>query len=207
MQEEIRPLAEGALPETPVPLFLQWFEVAKAKSGQREPNAMTLCTSTLDGFPSARMVLLKGVDEKGFVFFTNYNSRKGQEIDANPNVACVFFWEALERSVRVEGKAERVSAEESKAYFKSRPVGSQIAAVASPQSSVVPSRQYMDERWQEICQEYPETGDGPPCPEHWGGYRIVPRMVEFWHGKRNRFHDRIRYRWAEDNWVQERLAP
>jgi pyridoxamine 5'-phosphate oxidase len=166
---------------------------------------MTLATATPDGRPSARMVLLRGFDERGFCFYTNYESRKGGELAANPNAALVFWWGELERQVRIEGRVERTSRSESEAYFRSRPPGSQLSAAASPQSQVIDGRAVLEERVARLA-----TGqkDGEvPLPGFWGGYRLVPEVVEFWQGRPNRLHDRLRYRRAGDRWRIERLAP
>jgi pyridoxamine 5'-phosphate oxidase len=200
-----RGLREEDLALDPFTQFGAWFnEVAQADI--REPNAMTLATATPDGRPSARMVLLKGVDARGFSFFTNYESRKGGELDANPRAALVFFWVQLERQVRVEGRVERLSAEESDAYFASRPEGSQLGAWASKQSAVLPDRGPLEARYEELRAQY--EGLEIPRPPFWGGFRVVPETVEFWQGRVNRLHDRLRYRRQDDDsWVIERLSP
>ena len=186
--------------------FDVWF-AQTVSSGLREPNAMTLATATLDGIPSARMVLLKGVNPSGFTFYTNYASAKGRELAANPRAALVFYWNELERQVRIEGTLEKVSREESVAYFAVRPVKSQLSAVISPQSQVIPSRQWLEDRM--TAAEAQHTDAAPPeCPEAWGGYRLRPHTVEFWQGRRSRLHDRIVYRLqADQSWRRERLAP
>jgi pyridoxamine 5'-phosphate oxidase len=150
------------------------------------------------------MVLLRGFDERGFVFYTNYQSRKAEELDANPRAALVFHWAELHRQVRVEGTVERVSAAESDDYFASRPHGSRVSAVASPQSQAVPDRLFLERRYAELAQAYPEL---VPRPEHWGGYRVLPDTIEFWQGRENRLHDRLRFRRAGQSWIRERLAP
>jgi pyridoxamine 5'-phosphate oxidase len=200
-----RGLREEDLAPDPFTQFGAWFdEVAQADI--REPNAMTLATATPDGRPSARMVLLKGVDTRGFAFFTNYESRKGGELDANPRAALVFFWVQLERQVRVEGRVERLSAEDSDAYFASRPEGSQLGAWASQQSAVLPDRGPLEARYEELRAQY--GGQEVPRPPFWGGFRVVPETVEFWQGRVNRLHDRLRYRRQDDgSWVIERLSP
>ena len=200
-----RGLREEDLAPDPFTQFGAWFdEVAQADI--REPNAMTLATATPDGRPSARMVLLKGVDARGFAFFTNYESRKGAELAANPRAALVFFWVQLERQVRVEGRVERLSAEESDAYFASRPEGSQLGAWASQQSAVLPDRGPLEARYEELRAQY--EGHEVPRPPFWGGFRVVPETVEFWQGRVNRLHDRLRYRRQDDgSWVIERLSP
>jgi len=200
-----RGLREEDLAADPFTQFGAWFdEVAQADI--REPNAMTLATATPDGRPSARMVLLKGVDARGFVFYTNHESRKGNELTANPRAALVFFWVQLERQVRVEGRVERVSDEESDLYFASRPEGSQLGAWASQQSAVLPDRGPLEARYEEMRARY--EGHEIPRPPFWGGYRVVPEAVEFWQGRVNRLHDRLRYRHQDDgSWVIERLSP
>jgi pyridoxamine 5'-phosphate oxidase len=200
-----RGLREDDLAADPFSQFGAWFdEVARAEV--REPNAMTLATATPEGRPSARMVLLKGVDSRGFTFFTNYESRKGNELSANPYVALVFFWVQLERQVRVEGRVERLSADESDAYFASRPEGSQLGAWASQQSAALPGRGPLEARYEELRAQY--TGQTVPRPPFWGGFRVVPESVEFWQGRVNRLHDRLRYRRrADGSWTIERLSP
>jgi pyridoxamine 5'-phosphate oxidase len=188
----------------PFAQFAKWFDDTSATE-IHEPNAMTLATATRDGVPSARMVLLKGVDARGFVFFTNYTSRKGHELDHNPRAALVFYWDELHRQVRVEGAVEKVSREESDAYFAARPVGSRIGAWASPQSEVVEGREVLDARVREVTERF--EGGAIPRPEFWGGYRVVPSCVEFWQGRTSRMHDRVRYCRDGDGWRIERLAP
>ncbi len=191
---------------TPFQQFQHWFQMAR-QSELKEPNAMTLATCTPDGKPSARIVLLKGIDEKGFFFYTNYESRKGQELDKNPHAALVFAWLELEKQVRIEGIVERITAEQSTAYFQSRPKGSQIGAWASPQSQVIENRSLLEENVQALTAKY-EAAETLPRPAHWGGYRLRPTVVEFWQGRSSRLHDRIRYLLQEDNsWKIERLAP
>jgi pyridoxamine 5'-phosphate oxidase len=197
-------LAEADVDADPVVQFGRWFEQAE-QAGLLEPHAMTLATATPDGRPSARMVLLRGFDERGFCFYTNYQSRKGDELAANPRAALVFWWDKLERQVRVEGRVERTSRAESEAYFASRPPGSQLSAAASPQSRVIEDRTTLERRVAELATAMP---DGQlQVPEFWGGYRLVPDVVEFWQGRPNRLHDRLRYRRAGDTWKLERLAP
>ncbi|HUH07127.1 MAG TPA: pyridoxamine 5'-phosphate oxidase [Egibacteraceae bacterium] len=197
-------LREGELAADPIEQFATWMKEALAAGGA-EPNAMTVATATPDGVPSARIMLLKGVDKGGFTFFSNYDSRKGRELSANPHAALVFHWPALERQVRVTGQVQRVSAEESDAYFRTRPVGSRLGALASPQSEVISDRQELRRRLEQVQAEY---GDQPPPrPQNWGGYRLRPETVEFWQGRPNRLHDRLRYRRVGDRWVIERLAP
>ena len=167
---------------------------------------MTLATATPDGRPSARMVLLRGADERGFSFFTNYESRKARELEANPFAALVFFWHELERQVRIEGRVERVSAQQSDAYFHSRPKGARIGAWASPQSQVIAGREILDSRYLEFERRHPD--ETVPRPANWGGYRLVPDSIEFWQGRPNRLHDRLRYTLRPaGSWLIERLAP
>lgn len=188
----------------PFVMFQKWLDAAIAEN-LPEPNAMTLATAALDAKPSARVVLLRGLDERGFVFFTNYAARKGKELEDNPFAALVFFWQPLHRQVRVEGRVERVSANESDTYFASRPRGSQLASAASPQSRVIPNREYLETRVQELETRYP---DRVLRPAQWGGYRVVPDVFEFWQGRENRMHDRLRYtRGVNNTWKIERLAP
>ena len=196
-------LREDRVPASPFPLFREWYDQA-TQVVRPEPGAMTLATATADGAPSARVVLLRGIDERGFVFFTNYDSRKGAELAENPRAALVFYWAPQERQVRVEGRVERVAAAESDAYFRARPFGHRLGALASPQSQVVASREVLEERLQAFMQQHP---DDVPRPEWWGGYRVVPAAVEFWQGRLNRLHDRLRYRRNGEAWVIERLAP
>ena len=197
-------LAEADVDADPVVQFGRWFEQAE-QAGLLEPHAMTLATATPDGRPSARMVLLRGFDERGFCFYTNYESRKAAELAANPRAALVFWWGELERQVRIEGPVAPTSRSESEAYFHSRPPGSQLSAAASPQSRVIDGRAILERRVAELATG--SVGGQVPLPEFWGGYRLTHEVVEFWQGRPNRLHDRLRYRRAGDAWRIERLAP
>ncbi len=198
-------LLEEEAHENPFVQFGAWLEEAR-QVGVLEPTAMTLATVGQDGTPSARIVLLKGFDEEGFVFFTNYASTKGHEIAGNAKVALVFFWAELERQVRIQGTATRVSREESEAYFHSRPLGSQLGAWASRQSTVVKSREVLEARLSELAAEY--EGKEIPLPPFWGGYRVAPATIELWQGRESRLHDRLRYtRDGASGWRRERLSP
>ena len=188
---------------SPFTQFDVWFGEA-LKAELPEPNAMTLATCDASGRPSARVVLIKDVDERGMVFFTNYQSHKGQDLAANNRAALLFFWPELERQIRIEGRVETVSAADSDAYYQSRPPLSRIGAWASPQSQVLPSRTDLEARFAAFAAEH---GENPPRPAHWGGYRVVPIFFEFWQGRRSRLHDRICYRLSDKEWKVERLAP
>ncbi|MEX2043725.1 MAG: pyridoxamine 5'-phosphate oxidase [Opitutus sp.] len=197
-------LAEKDLARDPFRQFEKWFQEAEAAK-LVEPNAMTLCTATPEGRPSARTALLKGLDGRGFVFFSNYESRKGRELESNPRAALVFPWIALERQVIVEGVVARVAREETEAYFHSRPRASQLAAWVAQQSSIISGRGVLEDSMKTLEQRY--AGQEVPVPPHWGGWRLVPEQVEFWQGRRSRLHDRLRYRRVKDGWTIERLAP
>lgn len=198
----------GSLDETeaavnPLDQFRFWFAEA-GRVVERDPNAMTLATVGADGRPSARIVLLRGYGEDGFVFFTNYDSRKGSELEANPHATLLLFWAALERQIRIEGTVSRVSAEESDAYFALRPVGNRLGAWASPQSREIPSRESLVQRVREFEERF---GSAPPRPDNWGGYRLHPDSIEFWQGRSDRLHDRLLYRREGADWTRVRLAP
>jgi pyridoxamine 5'-phosphate oxidase len=197
-------LAEKDLARDPFRQFEKWFQEAEAAK-IAEPNACVLATIGREGRPSARTVLLKGLDGRGFVFYSNYESRKGRELDANPRATLVFPWLALERQVIAEGAVVRVAREESEAYFQSRPLASQLAAWASPQSTIIAGRKALEDAFKEIEKKY--AGQPVPVPPHWGGWRLAPETVEFWQGRRSRLHDRLRYRRAKDGWTVERIAP
>lgn len=189
----------------PLAFFSQWFREA-VDCEITEVNAMTLCTVDTVHRPHARIVLLKGLEENAFVFFTNYDSAKGKEIEANPHVALTFFWKELERQVRIEGLIEKVSAASSDEYFHSRPAGSRIGAWASPQSAEIGNRQILEDNYQRYEQEFPSNNI--PRPQHWGGYRVVPEKIEFWQGRSSRMHDRILFTWqGNGSWRRSRLAP
>jgi len=197
-------LDEKTINRDPIAQFQAWFSDA-VDAKLPLPEAMTLATATPDGKPSARMVLLKQVDDEGFVFFTNYNSAKAAQLDANPFAALVFYWSQLDRQVRVEGSVVRTSAEESRDYFKTRPRESQIGAWASAQSEAISGRDVLEQRAQELEAQYRDREID--CPEYWGGYRLKPERIEFWKSRIGRLHDRILYQWGSDGWTITRLAP
>ena len=196
-------LDEADVAAEPYTQFQRWFDEA-LRAELSTPNAMTLATAAADGAPSARIVLLKGVDHGGFVFYTSYHSRKGRELAANPRAALVFHWTELEREVRIEGRVEKIPAQESDDYFGSRPLGSRHAAIASPQSEVIAGRAALESRFAAAAADHGETA---PRPAHWGGYRLLPVAVEFWQGRPSRLHDRLQYTITGDRWSIRRLAP
>ena len=197
-------LSEADAGDDPVALFGRWFNQAMLAE-LPEPNAMTLATVTPDGRPSARVVLMKGYGESGFTFFTNYHSRKGRELAATPFACLVFLWDELERQVRIEGGVEKVTPEESDEYFRVRPLGSRLGAWASDQSDLIPDRAFLERKHAELLARHPDGNI--PRPPHWGGYRVIPAVIEFWQGRPSRLHDRLRYARVPDGWVRERLAP
>jgi pyridoxamine 5'-phosphate oxidase len=197
-------LQESDINKNPIQQFEKWFADA-LKAELYEPNAMTLATADKNGKPNARIVLLKGFDENGFNFYTNYLSQKGKELKKNPQACLVFFWAELERQVRIEGKVEKLDKITSEAYFHSRPIGSQIGAIASPQSQIIPNRNGIEAKVEELTLTYQDKTI--PKPAHWGGYIVKPTAIEFWQGRSNRLHDRIRYEFVNGKWQTNRLAP
>lgn len=198
-------LTEADAGTDPFSLFHRWFDQAKAAE-LSDPNAMTLATATASGIPSARAVLLKGLDNRGFTFFTNYDSRKAREMAENPRVALVFLWHQLERQIRVEGTVEVVTLAESDAYYLTRPLGSRLGAWASQQSEVIPDREFLEARHAELMAKYPDGN--VPRPPNWGGYRVLPNAIEFWQGRPSRLHDRIVFtRQSDGTWARARLSP
>ena len=206
MNQESHPLTKATADPNPISQFEKWSaDVRAAGVSEQDTISMTLATATRFGMPSARIVLLKSFDDQGFVFYTNYDSRKGNELEENARACLLFYWPALWRQVRIEGPVERVSEAESDQYFDSRPRGSKVGAWASAQSQPIASRQALDDRFEEFSSKF---GDNVPRPTHWGGYRVKPEMIEFWQGQDNRLHDRLRYtRQADGSWLIERLAP
>lgn len=199
-------LTEDTVRDNPLEQFQKWFYEVEATDGLEEPNAMTLSTMGLDGYPKNRVVLMKRYTFEGFVFYTNYNSEKGKAIDANPSVSLSFFWPNLERQVVIKGRAEKVAENLSDGYFESRPKGSQLGAVVSPQSEVIPSREMLESELAKLETHY--ENEEVKRPDHWGGYLVRPVSIEFWQGRPNRLHDRIRYTLQESlDWKIERLAP
>jgi pyridoxamine 5'-phosphate oxidase len=203
MDDRARPLHESELDPDPLRQFEAWYRAAAA--AVRVPEAMALATATAAGAPSLRMVLLKGFDERGFTFFTGYESRKGRELAENPRAALLLYWDSVGRQVRVEGPVEQTTREESEQYFSSRPRGARIAALASAQSTVLAGRAELEARVAELDAEL--AGREPPLPPAWGGFRLAPETYEFWQHRENRLHDRFRYRRGRDGWIIERLAP
>jgi len=198
-------LRRSDLSKDPIKQFANWFTAA-IEAGIRDVNAMSLAAADRDAKPSVRIVLLKSFDQDGFVFFTNYESEKGRQLEANPNASLGFYWIELDRQIRISGKVEKTSREESQTYFHSRPVGSQLSAWASRQSEVIDGRRVLDARMAEMTERF---GEKPiPLPPHWGGYRLKPDRMEFWQGRSNRLHDRFRYtRQTDGSWQIDRLAP
>jgi pyridoxamine 5'-phosphate oxidase len=202
---EFRPLLESELSSDPFEQFGRWLDDAVA-AGLMEPNAMTLATATPQGKPSARIVLLRGFSPSGFTFYTNYDSRKGHELAANPQAALVFFWHPLERQIRIEGRVELAPPEDSDAYFASRPLGSRLGAWASPQSAAIPSREHLQQLVDEVAKRFPDGN--VPRPPNWGGYCLIPDHFEFWQGQLSRLHDRLCYmRTPAGSWQIQRLGP
>ena len=199
-------LLENNIPEDPINLFNRWFHETEDFGGVDEVNAMTVATIGLDGFPKSRVVLLKKFNEEGFIFYTNYNSEKGKAIENNPHICLSFFWTSLERQVIIKGIAEKTSEVISDNYFASRPDGSKLGAIVSPQSEIIPNREYLENNLKLLEQEY--QGNEIIRPKNWGGYLVRPQEVEFWQGRANRLHDRIRYQLQSDfSWKIERLSP
>ena len=199
-------LTEDSIKENPMEQFQKWFYEVEATDGVEEANAMTISTIGLDGFPKSRVVLMKKYTFEGFIFYTNYNSEKGKAIAENPEVCLSFFWPNLERQIIIKGKAEKIAENLSDGYFESRPVGSQLGAIVSPQSDVISSREFLETRLKELEDKH--AGQEIERPKHWGGYLVRPISLEFWQGRPNRLHDRIRYTLQEDyDWKIERLAP
>lgn len=199
-------LTKANVAANPIRQFEKWFQELSAHSiSEQDAISMTLATTSKHGLPCARIVLLKSFDDRGFVFYTNYNSRKGQELAENSRACLLFYWSAVWRQVRIEGVVEKVSAEESDQYFDSRPLGSKIGAWASDQSATVENRTQLERRFDELSSKF---GDNVPRPSHWGGYRVKPDTIEFWQGRENRLHDRLRYTLQQDgSWLIERLGP
>jgi pyridoxamine 5'-phosphate oxidase len=199
-----RALLEKNAPRNPLTLFQQWFKES-LKSKVVDANAFAVATVSRSGIPSNRIVLLKGLDHQGFIFFTNYQSQKGREIIQKPVASLLFFWPQLIRQIRVDGKVEKISAKESDAYFKTRPRGSQLGAWTSEQSEWVPNRDFLEKRMKTLEEQY--QGKSIPRPSHWGGFRVIPQYIEFWQGRPNRLHDRLRYAHSKSGWRMNRLAP
>jgi len=206
MTEQLAALTKDKIDSNPIRQFQTWSDEVRAQGvSEQDTISMTLATTGTDGQPSARIVLLKSFDDRGFIFYTNYQSRKGQELSENPRASLLFYWPQLWRQVRIEGVVEKISPAESEAYFQSRPLGSKLGAWASNQSQVVDQRETLEARFAELQKRF---GEDIPRPEHWGGYRLKPNSIEFWQGRDNRLHDRLRYRLQEDGgWMIERLGP
>ncbi len=205
MSDFALPLREEDVDPDPLRQFAAWYGDA-ARAGLREPGAMAVATSTVGGIPSVRIVLLKRYDEEGFVFYTNYDSRKGRELQANPRAALLFYWDPLGRQIRIEGQTERTSAQDSASYARSRPRGSQLGALASPQSQVIGSRRELEQRVADLAESYADVE--VPVPDAWGGFRLLPERFEFWQHREDRLHDRLLYTVEDDwHWRLERLAP
>jgi pyridoxamine 5'-phosphate oxidase len=204
MTPENRFLTEDNISKNPFEQFSKWYNLALG-AGLLHPDAMTLATADKNGSPSARIVLLKGFDENGFTFFTNYESRKSIELMKNPKASLLFYWEKLDKQIRIEGTVKKTSAKESKDYFQSRPKGSRLGALASPQSMVIKNREELENKYNELEKKYKDSGI--PFPENWGGFRLKPVYFEFWQGRDNRLHDRIAYTLEHNLWKTERLAP
>ncbi len=203
---EKKELLEQDVPNNPLQLFQTWFYEVEASGGVDEANAMTISTIGLDGFPKARVVLLKKYTHEGFIFYTNYLSEKGKAIASNPNVCLSFFWASMERQIIIKGVAEKVAENLSDGYFESRPLGSKLGALVSPQSEVIPSRDFLEDKLHQLEKQYAQSE--VPRPDFWGGYLVRPQSIEFWQGRPNRLHDRIRFSLTDDfDWKIERLAP
>lgn len=204
LRSSLKDLSEDSVSLDPITQFAIWMSEA-IESNLLEPNAMTLATASKEGIPSARTVLLKGFDERGFVFYTNYESSKAKDLDENPNATLLFLWVEFERQVRITGKVDKVSREESEKYFISRPRESQLGAWASKQSSVIPNREILENKFEEMKERF--EGKEIPLPSFWGGYRVIPQRIEFWQGRESRLHDRICYTLDAGKWKIERLSP
>jgi len=206
MTDQIAALTKHSVDSSPIRQFQRWYDEVRASGvSEQDATSMTVATATRIGRPSARIVLLKSFDDRGFVFYTNYQSRKAQELSENPRACLLFYWPQLWRQVRIEGEVEKIPATESEEYFQSRPLGSKLGAWASDQSEVVDRRETLEARFAELQKRF---GEDVPRPEHWGGYRLKPNSIEFWQGRDNRLHDRLRYRLEEDgSWLIERLGP
>jgi pyridoxamine 5'-phosphate oxidase len=200
----LKPLTKETVDKNPFPQFRHWYDEA-VNCGIPDANAMIIATATKTGMPSVRTVLLKGYDEKGFVFYTNYGSGKARELTENPNASLLFLWKELARQIRITGRAEKTTSEESTIYFRSRPVGHQVSAWASKQSETIPDREYLKKEFERLLEEF--KGKEIPLPPYWGGYRIIPTEFEFWQGRDSRLHDRICYKLTNNQWDITRKAP